>query len=131
MVGLLLALAVVVVGVFTPHSMCSFPLLSQARAGTCVAVTRSLTNALTHTHTHTHTHTLTHTHPRTHTHTHTHTHRPRTTHQSVAAARARCTVGEISDALESVWGRHVPQNKVVQGAYSSQYSEGDNAAVRS
>ncbi|RHY17709.1 hypothetical protein DYB32_010478, partial [Aphanomyces invadans] len=36
---------------------------------------------------------------------------------AVAAARARCTVGEISDALESVWGRHVPKSSVVSGAY--------------
>lgn len=43
---------------------------------------------------------------------------------AVDAARARATVGEISSALEDVWGRHVPQNKVVQGAYSSQYNEG-------
>jgi len=27
---------------------------------------------------------------------------------SVEAARARCTLGEISDALRSVWGEHKP-----------------------
>lgn len=44
---------------------------------------------------------------------------------AVNAARARCTVGEISDALESVWGRHVPKSSVVSGAYrqSFQYNE--------
>lgn len=44
---------------------------------------------------------------------------------AVDAARARCTVGEISDALESVWGRHVPKSSVVSGAYrqSFQYNE--------
>ncbi|RQM29213.1 hypothetical protein B5M09_011711 [Aphanomyces astaci] len=38
---------------------------------------------------------------------------------AVAAARARCTVGEISDALETIWGRHVPKVflSVVTGAY--------------
>ncbi|RHY56301.1 hypothetical protein DYB30_009520, partial [Aphanomyces astaci] len=36
---------------------------------------------------------------------------------AVAAARARCTVGEISDALETIWGRHVPKSSVVTGAY--------------
>ena len=28
---------------------------------------------------------------------------------SVEAARARCTLGEISDALRSVWGEHKPK----------------------
>lgn len=28
---------------------------------------------------------------------------------AVEASRARCTVGEISDSLESVWGRHIPK----------------------
>jgi methylmalonyl-CoA mutase len=36
----------------------------------------------------------------------------------VAAARLRCTVGEISDAMEGAWGRHTPPIQVVQGAYS-------------
>ncbi|CAK4662122.1 hypothetical protein LEN26_006523 [Aphanomyces euteiches] len=36
---------------------------------------------------------------------------------AVAASRERCTVGEISDALESIWGRHVPKSSVVSGAY--------------
>jgi len=47
---------------------------------------------------------------------------------SVAAARAKCTVGEISDALEVVFGRHKPDNNVVAGAYSSEYAKGANAA---
>ena len=38
---------------------------------------------------------------------------------SVEAARNRATLGEISDALESVWGRHVPKSRVVSGAYAS------------
>ena len=43
-------------------------------------------------------------------------------HLSVNAARARCTLGEISEALESAWGRHVARDDVVSGAYSAQYS---------
>jgi len=42
---------------------------------------------------------------------------------SVEAARARCTLGEISEALESVWGRHVPSTSVVQGAYAATFSD--------
>jgi len=42
---------------------------------------------------------------------------------SIDAARAHCTVGEISDALESVFGRHKPRNEVVMGAYSSEYAK--------
>lgn len=40
---------------------------------------------------------------------------------SVEAAQARCTLGEISLALEKAWGRHIPQSSVVQGAYSSSF----------
>lgn len=40
---------------------------------------------------------------------------------SIEAARARATVGEISDALRQVWGEHVPKEGVVQGAYRKQY----------
>lgn len=40
---------------------------------------------------------------------------------AVNAARARCTVGEITDALESVWGRHSPATRTVSGAYSTEY----------
>lgn len=38
---------------------------------------------------------------------------------SVEAARARATLGEISAALESVWGRHLAHTQVVKGAYAS------------
>ncbi|GBG29516.1 Methylmalonyl-CoA mutase, mitochondrial [Hondaea fermentalgiana] len=41
---------------------------------------------------------------------------------AVEAARVRCTLGEISSALEKVWGRHVPESSVVQGAYRSEYA---------
>ncbi|KAG6590934.1 Methylmalonyl-CoA mutase [Phytophthora cinnamomi] len=46
---------------------------------------------------------------------------------SVNAARARCTVGEISEALEVVWGRHIPKSSVVSGAYRNEYKHNDEA----
>ena len=39
---------------------------------------------------------------------------------AVEAARARATLGEISDALESVYGRHRAQPEVVSGVYDKQ-----------
>jgi len=42
---------------------------------------------------------------------------------AVDAARARCTVGEISNAMEKVFGRHVASDKMVSGAYRSEYGE--------
>ena len=42
---------------------------------------------------------------------------------SIDAARARSTVGEISLALENVWGRHNPIVRVVSGAYLSEHGE--------
>lgn len=42
---------------------------------------------------------------------------------AVAAARQRCTVGEISDALESAFGRYTPTSRVVTGAYQSEYQD--------
>jgi methylmalonyl-CoA mutase len=41
---------------------------------------------------------------------------------SIEAAKVRCTLGEISYALEKVWGRHRPTSSVVQGAYGSAFS---------
>jgi len=41
----------------------------------------------------------------------------------VVAARARCTLGEISDAMESVFGRHKAADRMVSGAYKSEYGE--------
>jgi methylmalonyl-CoA mutase len=43
---------------------------------------------------------------------------------AIEAARARATVGEISDALEAVWGRHEGDTGNIVGAYG-QYYEGD------
>ena len=42
---------------------------------------------------------------------------------AVEAAKARCTLGEISLALERAWGRHVPSTSVVQGAYSATFNQ--------
>ncbi|KAJ3368145.1 hypothetical protein GGF31_006853 [Allomyces arbusculus] len=44
---------------------------------------------------------------------------------SVEAAKARCTLGEISYALEKIWGRHSPQTRVISGAYKSEYGSAD------
>jgi len=50
---------------------------------------------------------------------------------SVRAARARATVGEISDALERAWGRHVAEVRTISGVYSQAAgAEGSVAAVR-
>lgn len=42
---------------------------------------------------------------------------------SVRAARARATVGEITQALEVVFKRHVAKDNLVSGAYKSEYSD--------
>jgi methylmalonyl-CoA mutase len=44
---------------------------------------------------------------------------------AVEAARARATVGEISDAMEKVFGRHRASIRAISGVYGSAY-EGDN-----
>ena len=44
---------------------------------------------------------------------------------SVEAARVRATLGEISDALASVWGRHLPKDNLISGAYSSSFAGDD------
>jgi len=43
---------------------------------------------------------------------------------AVDAARARATVGEISMALEKIWGRHQAETRTISGVYGSAY-EGD------
>ena len=45
---------------------------------------------------------------------------------AVDAARARATVGEISDAMEKVFGRHRAEIRAITGIYGGAY-EGDNA----
>lgn len=42
---------------------------------------------------------------------------------SVEAAKARATLGEISYALEKIWGRHIPKDNVVRGAYQKVATE--------
>ncbi|MDE0216247.1 MAG: methylmalonyl-CoA mutase family protein, partial [bacterium] len=44
---------------------------------------------------------------------------------AVDAARARATVGEISDALEKVYGRHTPRIRTISGVYQSEMTQND------
>lgn len=44
---------------------------------------------------------------------------------AIDAARARCTVGEISTAMENVFGRHVASDRLVSGAYRTEYGESE------
>src|ERR671932_648244 len=46
---------------------------------------------------------------------------------SVAAARAKATVGEISDALEKVFSRHAGQIRIISGVYA--HEAGQNPAI--
>jgi methylmalonyl-CoA mutase len=41
----------------------------------------------------------------------------------INAARVRCTLGEISQALENAWGRHVPSSTIVRGAYGASFTD--------
>lgn len=41
--------------------------------------------------------------------------------------QTRCTLGEISKALENAWGRHVPSATIVQGAYGASFTEKDES----
>ncbi|MBO3751615.1 methylmalonyl-CoA mutase [Streptosporangiaceae bacterium NEAU-GS5] len=47
---------------------------------------------------------------------------------SVAAARAKATVGEISDALEKVFGRHRGEIRTISGVYRDEAGSGVDAA---
>ncbi len=49
---------------------------------------------------------------------------------SVAAARAKATVGEISDAMEKVFGRHVAQIRIISGVYSREVGARNPALER-
>ena len=42
---------------------------------------------------------------------------------AVLASRERATVGEISKALEDAYGRHVPKDNIVTGAYGKEASK--------
>ncbi len=48
---------------------------------------------------------------------------------AVEASRARATVGEISDALEKVWGRHVARTETVSGVYAGEVGVDRGAAA--
>ena len=45
---------------------------------------------------------------------------------AVDAARAKATVGEISDALEKVWGRHSGQIRTISGVYRDEVGKSAN-----
>src|SRR5690606_27909651 len=45
---------------------------------------------------------------------------------SVKAARVRCSLGEISYALEKVYGRHKAVIRAISGVYSSEVSDDEN-----
>lgn len=45
---------------------------------------------------------------------------------TIEAARARCTLGEISQALEDVFSRHVADSRLVTGAYRQTFDDGKN-----
>ncbi|MDD5167351.1 MAG: methylmalonyl-CoA mutase [Syntrophales bacterium] len=44
---------------------------------------------------------------------------------SIEAIRLRATVGEISDAMEKVFGRYVATTRVISGAYASEYGDSE------
>ncbi len=47
----------------------------------------------------------------------------------VDAARAKATVGEISDALEKVWGRHRAEIRTITGVYRSEVGDATDGPV--
>jgi methylmalonyl-CoA mutase len=47
---------------------------------------------------------------------------------SVEAAKARASLGEISDALEKVWGRHKAEIRTISGVYRGEY-HGDEDTI--
>ena len=48
---------------------------------------------------------------------------------SVEAMRARATIGEVSDALEQVWGRHRANSQEVSGVYAGAYESQESWAA--
>ena len=48
---------------------------------------------------------------------------------AVDAARAKATVGEISDAMEKVWGRHQAVIRTISGVYREESGKGEDAKV--
>ena len=47
---------------------------------------------------------------------------------AINAARAKATVGEISDALEKVYGRHVAEIRTISGVYRDEVGKASNIA---
>jgi methylmalonyl-CoA mutase len=47
---------------------------------------------------------------------------------AVDAARAKATVGEISEALEKIWGRHAGQIRTISGVYRDEVGNTGNVA---
>ena len=45
---------------------------------------------------------------------------------AINAARAKATVGEISDALETVWGRHQAEIRTIAGVYRDEVGKASN-----
>jgi methylmalonyl-CoA mutase len=45
---------------------------------------------------------------------------------AVTAARARATLGEISDALETAFGRYRATNRIISGAYANEMQQNDD-----
>jgi methylmalonyl-CoA mutase len=45
---------------------------------------------------------------------------------AVRAARARATLGEISDALETAFGRYRATNRIISGAYANEMQQNDD-----
>jgi methylmalonyl-CoA mutase len=50
--------------------------------------------------------------------------------RAIAAARAKATVGEISEALERVWGRHQAETRAVSGVYRAEAGAMSQAVER-
>uniref|UniRef100_A0A087X608 Methylmalonyl-CoA mutase, mitochondrial n=1 Tax=Poecilia formosa TaxID=48698 RepID=A0A087X608_POEFO len=48
---------------------------------------------------------------------------------AVEAARARCSVGEITDAMKKVFGEHKASTRMVSGAYRSEFGEHEEIAL--
>ncbi|MEE9443922.1 MAG: methylmalonyl-CoA mutase [candidate division Zixibacteria bacterium] len=40
---------------------------------------------------------------------------------SIKAARVQCTLGEISSAIEKVWGRHKAKHNIISGVYKNEF----------
>ncbi|GAB3456640.1 methylmalonyl-CoA mutase [Insolitispirillum peregrinum] len=49
---------------------------------------------------------------------------------AVDAARAKCTVGEISDALEKIYGRHQATIRAISGVYSNEVGAMDDSFAK-